>query len=63
MHIHANTSEPPRETMFIFRLWVRIWSMVFRVMPQCSVTKSTPSSACSRTTSIKSCAVSVARSR
>ena len=49
--------------MFIFRLWLRIWSMVSRVMPQWRVTKSTPSSAWSRTTSIKSRAVRVSRSR
>ena len=45
IHIHANTREPPLDTMFIFRLCCRICSIVLRVMPQCSVTKSTPSCA------------------
>lgn len=61
--IHANTKETPQETMFIFRLCFLSRSMVLHVMPKCRTTKSTPSFACRRTTSMKSSAVSVARSR
>ena len=63
MVIQAKTSEPPLDTMFIFRLCLLIWSIVFLVMPQWRVTKSTPSSAWSLMTSMKSLAVRVARSR
>ena len=57
---HGNT-QPFRQKL-TSECPVLICSMVLRVIPQCSVTKSTPSSACIRITSIKSFAVSVARS-
>ena len=55
--IHAKMSDPPRLTMFVRRPVSRNDSMVRRFMPAWMVTKSTPSSACARTTSRKSSAV------